>query len=164
MKTTAKAFLDTLENQGFNFFCGVPCSIFKKLIKVFDEDPAYGYIPVVREDAAIGLAGGAYMGGKTPAVFMQNSGLGTSLTALTSLSLIYDFPCLMMISWRGYLGNDAPEHLIMGDIIEKLTELMGVHYEILEPGQHEEQIARLTQKMNETKKPVALIVRKGVVS
>ena len=120
MKTTGKEFLDTLEANGIDFFTGVPCSIFKGLISIFDEEPRYGYIPVVREDAGIGLAAGAYMGGKRPAIFMQNSGLGTCFTALTSLSLIYDHPCFMAISWRGYQGKDAPEHIVMGDVIERL--------------------------------------------
>ena len=106
--------------RSLDFFTGVPCSIFKGLISIFDEEPRYGYIPVVREDAGIGLAAGAYMGDKRPAIFMQNSGLGTCFTALTSLSLIYDQPCFMAVSWRGYQGKDAPEHLVMGDVIERL--------------------------------------------
>ena len=36
----------------------------------------------MREDEAVGMAAGAYMAGRIPAVLMQNSGLGTSLNTL----------------------------------------------------------------------------------
>jgi sulfopyruvate decarboxylase TPP-binding subunit len=52
--------------------------------------------------------------GKMPAVLMQNSGLGNSIDALTSLVLLYKFPVLLIISWRGYREKDFPEHSLMG--------------------------------------------------
>ena len=68
-----------------------------------------------REDAALGVAAGAYLGGKLPAVVMQNSGLGVSLNALGSLHILYEMPCLLLVTWRGFEGKDAPEHLVMGE-------------------------------------------------
>ena len=99
-----------LKKSGFDFFTGVPCFILGGIIKALGED----YIPSVREDTAIGLACGAYLGGKKPCVLMQNSGLGYSLNVLTSLNLIYGIPVLLLVSYRGFEGKDAPEHLIMG--------------------------------------------------
>lgn len=107
---TAEEFKEELKKSGFNFFTGVPCSILGGIITALGED----YIPSVREDTAIGLAAGAYLGGKKPCVLMQNSGLGYSLNVLTSLNLIYRIPALLLVSYRGFEGKDAPEHLIMG--------------------------------------------------
>lgn len=103
-------FKGELKKSGFDFFTGVPCSILGGIIKALGED----YIPSVREDTAIGLACGAYLGGKRPCVLMQNSGLGYSLNVLTSLNLIYGIPVLLLVSYRGFDGKDAPEHLVMG--------------------------------------------------
>ncbi len=103
-------FKRELKRSGFDFFTGVPCSILSGIIKVLGEE----YIPSVREDTAIGMASGAYLGGKKPCVLMQNSGLGYSLNVLTSLNLIYGIPVLLLVSYRGFEGKDAPEHLIMG--------------------------------------------------
>ena len=64
------------------------------------------YVPSVREDEALAMAAGAFIGGKAPVVLMQNSGLGTSLNTMISLNLIYLQPCLLMISWRGHDGKD----------------------------------------------------------
>jgi sulfopyruvate decarboxylase subunit alpha len=106
----AEELKDELKKSGFDFFTGVPCSILGGIIKALGED----YIPSVREDTAIGLACGAYLGGKKPCVLMQNSGLGYCLNVLTSLNLIYGIPVLLLVSYRGFEGKDAPEHLIMG--------------------------------------------------
>jgi len=106
----AEEFKGELKRSGFDFFTGVPCSILGGIIKALGED----YVPSVREDTAIGLACGAYLGGKKPCVLMQNSGLGYCLNVLTSLNLIYGIPVLLLVSYRGFEGKDAPEHLIMG--------------------------------------------------
>src|SRR5919201_1788810 len=106
-------FLDLLEQHGYNFFTGVPCSLFEGVTQILDAEPRYGYISAVREDAALALAAGAYLGGRQPVVFMQNSGLGVSVNAIVSLNQIYDIPALLVVTWRGRGGHDAPEHLIM---------------------------------------------------
>ena len=80
-------FVQHLRHAGFDFFTGVPCSLVKSVIATLEERG--GYIAETREDAAVGLAAGAYMAGKQPVVIMQNSGLGVCLNALSSLSLIY---------------------------------------------------------------------------
>jgi hypothetical protein len=56
---------------------------------------------------------------------MQNSGLGTSLNALASLALMYGLPSLLLVTWRGHRGKDAPEHLLTGEISPRLLELLG---------------------------------------
>ncbi len=106
----AGEFKVELKRLGFNFFTGVPCSLLAGIIEALGKD----YIPSVREDTALGLAAGAYLGGKKPCVLMQNSGLGYSLNVLTSLNLIYNIPVLLLVSYRGFGGKDAPEHLVMG--------------------------------------------------
>jgi phosphonopyruvate decarboxylase len=73
-----------LLGRGFDFFTGVPCSLIESLIAALEADPAVLYVPAVREDAAVGVAAGAWLGGRRPVVLMQNSGLGTSLNALRS--------------------------------------------------------------------------------
>jgi sulfopyruvate decarboxylase alpha subunit len=133
----------------------------KSLIATLEERG--GYIPETREDAAVGLAAGAYMAGKQPVVIMQNSGLGVSLNALASLSLMYHFPCLLLITWRGYQGKDAPEHLIMGEISPRLLETLQVPYQVLSAESAAEAIGWAAGAMEQTGKPVALLLPPGVM-
>jgi sulfopyruvate decarboxylase alpha subunit len=158
---TGADFLQLLRNSGFDFFTGVPCSLVKSLIAILEERG--GYIPETREDAAVGLAAGAYMAGKQPVVIMQNSGLGVSLNALASLSLMYHFPCLLLITWRGYQGKDAPEHIIMGEISPRLLETLHVPYQVLSAESAAEAIDWAASAMKQTGKPVALLLPPGVM-
>jgi phosphonopyruvate decarboxylase len=162
-QSDSQRFLDLLEQHGFNFFTGVPCSLFDGVTRILDRDPKYGYISAVREDSALGLAAGAYLGGRQPVVFMQNSGLGVSVNALVSLNQIYDIPTLLVVSWRGQGGQDAPEHLIMGDVMEDFLRLLKIPYALLEPATLERDVDALTRTMRDTRKPVALVVPKGTL-
>ena len=159
---SSKTFIEQLQQSGFDFFTGVPCSLLSGLIAALESDPAIGYIPSVREDAAVGLCAGAYMGGKLPVLLMQNSGLGYSLNAFTSLNLIYKIPVLVIMSWRGCGGKDAPEHIIMGDINEKLLETSGMKHGVLDPNNAEELLARALQTIKEEQMPFTLLVKKGL--
>ena len=122
-----------------------------------------GYIAETREDAAVGLAAGAYMAGKQPVVIMQNSGLGVCVNALASLSLMYDFPCLLFITWRGYQGKDAPEHLIMGDISPTLLTTLKIPHQVLAKDSVPEAIRWAAETLKDTSKPVALLLPPGVM-
>src|SRR5215470_2348082 len=152
-------FLHFLLEAGFDFFTGVPCSLAKSLIATLEERG--GYIPETREDAAVGLAAGAYMAGKRPVVIMQNSGLGVCLNALASLSLIYHLPCLLLITWRGYQGKDAPEHLIMGDISPALLQTLGVPHRVLSAATVQETLRWPVETLKESNGPFALYCRQG---
>ena len=162
-------FLAALEANGYDFFAGVPCSLLKGVIRRFDEEPRWGYVSAVREDSALGMAAGAHMAGKKPAVFMQNSGLGVSMNAIVSLDVIYEIPTLIVVSWRGQDGQDAPEHLVMGEIMTSyfdgitLGEMKGLPWRILKPETIAEDVAAITKEIDERKVPGALIVAKGIL-
>lgn len=158
-----KEFCLLLKNCKFDFFTGVPCTILSDIIKYLYSNPELTYIPATREDEAIGIATGAYLGGKKTVVLMQNSGLGVSINSLTSLALLYKIPMLLIISWRGYQGSDAPEHLLMGKYLLDFLKIMNIHTEILEKDTVEKQVQNALRIMNELSIPTALILRSGVV-
>lgn len=158
-----EAFTQELINRGYDFFTGVPCSIIGNLITNLTSRPDVAYIPAVREDAAVGIAGGAYMAGRMPVVLMQNSGLGQCLNTLASLNLIYKLPCLLIVTWRGFEGKDAPEHLVMGRISEKLLDLAGIPHFTLNPDNIKSFINHSYNLIAENKAPVALFLKKGII-
>jgi sulfopyruvate decarboxylase alpha subunit len=162
----AEEFLNLLVSAGYNFFTGVPCSLISDVILLLERDPRLPYVPAVREDAAVGLATGAYLGGKTPCVLMQNSGLGQCLNALTSLNLIYKIPCLLVVTWRGcpsQTEKDAPEHLVMGRACTKLMDSIELPYKELTPENVTESIEWSREVISNKQTPVALFLPKGVL-
>ena len=157
----SKSFLKCLQGEGFNFYTGVPCSLLTGLFSNLENQTEFPYIASVREDAAVGLCSGAYLGGKLPVLLMQNSGLGYSLNAFTSLNLIYKIPILVIMSWRGCGGKDAPEHIIMGDINEKLLETSGMQYSILTQDNLSKIITEVRKTIMEEELPFTILVKKG---
>jgi phosphonopyruvate decarboxylase len=156
-------FAALLERHGFDFFAGVPCSLIEDLIAALEAHPRLPYVAAVREDVAVGLAAGAWFGGRTPAVLMQNSGLGTSLNALASLSLMYGLPLLLVVTWRGRGGQDAPEHVLMGEITPKLFDLLGIPHRVLSAESIGADLAWVADEMKARMQPVAVVVPPGVV-
>ncbi len=158
----SKSFIDRLRAAGFDFYAGVPCSLLSGLIARLESDPDIPYYPAVREDAAVGLCAGAYMGGKLPVLLMQNSGLGYSLNAFTSLNLIYKIPVLVIMSWRGCGGKDAPEHIIMGRISEQLLETSEMDFAELTDENQDAVLEKAMKKIKEERLPFTLLVKKGL--
>ena len=113
----SKALYNVLDELGFNFYTGVPCSMLSGIIELLTDKNKY--LPATKEDEAIGIAVGAYLAHKKPVVLMQNSGFCNSISHIKSLVNLYNIPILFIISMRGYDG-DACEHNGMIEITEKL--------------------------------------------
>lgn len=154
-------FVQGLQDLGVNFFTGVPDSILGGIIEELMTRKVY--TPAVREDEAVAMAAGAYMAGKIPAVLMQNSGLGTSLNTLISLNMMYRQPCILLISWRGFQGNDAPEHLVMGETMLPLLDTMKIPYRILSEQTLADDFRWMGQTFMKQRVPLALVMKKGIV-
>ncbi|MCM8811544.1 MAG: thiamine pyrophosphate-binding protein [Candidatus Omnitrophica bacterium] len=159
---TGSVCLEALKSRGFNFFTGVADSTISSLIEELYQDPA-GYVAAVREDLAVGMAAGAYLAGRWPCVLMQNSGLGYCLNALTSLNLIYRIPSLLIVGYRGYQGNDAPEHLVMGAHCTALLEEVGIPVQVPEPDQLVSAIGWADKVLRDRRIPAAVFIKPGVM-
>jgi sulfopyruvate decarboxylase subunit alpha len=155
------ALARTLLDQGFDFFTGVPCSLVASLIAALER---HGWVAETREDAALGLAAGAALAGRLPVVVMQNSGLGVSLNALGSLQTIYELPCLLVVTWRGHEGKDAPEHLVMGAAMPAILDAMRIPWRVLDAAAARDDVAWARARLGAEAGPVALVIRPGVLA
>ncbi|HXH81414.1 MAG TPA: thiamine pyrophosphate-binding protein, partial [Candidatus Tectomicrobia bacterium] len=164
MTVSGSAVVDTLERQGLDVFAGVPCSLVEDVIAALERRPGRRWIATPREDIAIGLAAGAWLGSRRPAVLMQNSGLGTSLNALASLSLMYGLPALLLVTWRGWQGKDAPEHILTGAITPPLLDLLGIPHRVPTAATLADDLAWAAAEMERRLQPVAVLVPPGVVA
>ena len=118
-----------LQKNDIENFIGVPDSTLKEFI-------SYGLkkqkiIISAREEEAIGIASGMCLSGSKSLVFMQNAGFANSLSTITSLVKLYKIPMIFLIGWRGYLKDDAPEHIMIGKIQPKLLKNIELPSKIL---------------------------------
>lgn len=141
----------------------MPCSILKDIIYLLSVDPDIRYLPATREDEALGIATGAYLAGRKPIVLMQNSGLGNSINALASLDILYRIPVLLLISWRGYEGKDAPEHLVMGKSTVRLLGDIGVPVQVVSKDDPLRAISASVESLEKRQTPAAVILRRGIL-
>ena len=144
----------------------MPDSTFGATYSAMIKDPEIRYVPAVREDVALGVASAAYLTGSRGGVVMQNSGIGNIVNPLTSFSLIYRIPVLLLVGWRGYGNpmNDAPEHWIMGEKTPEFFRMLDIPYESLEPGEVDSILDRLIAQIEQRSVPGALLVRAGVLA
>ena len=128
MMDSSEAIYDGLKDSGIDFIVSVPCVNLSKLLNMIDEDSEIIHIPVTREEEGIGICAGAYLGGKSPAILMQNSGLGNSINALKSLMELYEFPLLMIMSHRGTEGENICGQVPMGESTPLILKAMNFNF------------------------------------
>ena len=155
-------FWDHLKKRDFTFFSGVPCSILEEILVAASNDRSIKYIPAVRENAALGVASGAYLTGRKSGILIQNSGLGNIINTLTSFNLIYKIPVLMFITWRGYQAEDAPEHIIMGEKTLPLLKELNIPTVVLSEN-FKNDIDWAIDQTNKNFIPAAVILKKGII-
>jgi sulfopyruvate decarboxylase alpha subunit len=83
----------------------VPDRVFTPLIAALHADKYFTTFAATREEEALGIITGAWMGGMRGAALMQTSGFGTIPNALASLVVPSQIPALIFVSERGTLGE-----------------------------------------------------------
>ncbi|WP_340819312.1 sulfopyruvate decarboxylase subunit alpha [Methanolobus sp. WCC4] len=157
--TPSESIFKGMNDAGIDFVVSVPCANLKELIPMVDEAPDIIHLPVTREEEGVGICAGAYMGGKRPAMLMQNSGLGNSINALASLNMLYDIPLLMIMSHRGVEGEPIVAQVPMGELTTKLLDTMDIPYFIPEKDiDPAELIGKAWSEASAKKRPVAVLL------
>jgi len=97
--------LATLKANDVKLIVYVPDRVFTPLIQALHADSFFTTFAATREEEALGIITGAWMGGLRGAVLMQTSGFATIPNALASLVVPCQIPALIFVSERGTLGE-----------------------------------------------------------
>ena len=119
--------VNILLEEDINLICSVPCIMLAGVLKRLEKS-SITHIPVTREEEGVGIAAGAFLGGRKPALLMQNSGLGNSINALLSLTKLYGFPLPLIISQRGGKGEKVLAQMPMGKATTNLLKAARIDY------------------------------------
>lgn len=157
----SEAVYKGMKSARIDFVVSVPCVNLRELISLVDADPGIGHVPVTREEEGVGIAAGAYMGGRRPALLMQNSGLGNSINALASLNGLFKIPLLMIISHRGGEGETIAGQVPMGKLTPKLLDVMDIPAFVPSPAEAEVAVARAWEAAEAGGKPTAVLLDIG---
>ena len=108
-------------NRRATLSTGVPDSVIRQVLPHLNH-----YQAVPGEEHAIAIAFGARAGHGCPAVLMQNSGLGRALDALLGLQRLYETGLVAVVSNRGELAWEEPQHQDWGSLTQPLLDLLEV--------------------------------------
>ncbi len=112
----------------------VPDQMLGGIFGAAEADPFFHLTPVHREEEAVGVACGIYLGGERPAMVIQSSGLGNCLNALGALAIASRIPFLLVVGLRGELGEFNPAQFAMGRAVPGCLSALGLqHFTVEDP-------------------------------
>jgi sulfopyruvate decarboxylase alpha subunit len=124
----SKHVADALRRNDIRFFATVPDYIVSQVLEHLWADPACRVVTATREEEALGIVSGVWLGGQRGALLMQNSGLGNCVNTLGSLNVASQVPVVLVISHRGDLGEFNPAQVPVGQATERILDALGIRY------------------------------------
>jgi sulfopyruvate decarboxylase subunit alpha len=157
-----RLIVDAMKQAGINFVCSLPDANLAKLLAAVDQEPDLTHVTLCREEEGIGICTGAYIGGRTPAIVMQNGGLLNSCNALTTTALNFNIPVLLMVYYAGDLGDEG--FATLGSVTEPILRGLNIRYSVLR--KHEDiamTVKGAATLAVDSRKPVAVLLTKDVL-
>jgi sulfopyruvate decarboxylase subunit alpha len=151
-----------LKKAGIDFVATLPDEKMLEVIRTVERDHELKHVPLCREEEGIGICAGAYLAGKKTAIIMQNAGFLNSCNALTTTSLQFQIPILMLIYYAGDIGDRG--FTTLGAVTEPVLQAMGFRSYILRKQEEIDDILRGAQILaDDSKKPVAVLLTRSVL-
>jgi len=155
----AETFLNVLKDNDIRLVPYVPDNVLTPLIKGVTSDNFFQPICATREDEAIGMAAGAWMGGVKSIVMMQTSGFALIPNALASLTVPSQIPTLMVISERGTLGEFNIGQQLVARTMRPVLDTLGIaHHTLTDEATMPFIVDRSIKQAITTQAPVAFIL------
>jgi sulfopyruvate decarboxylase alpha subunit len=126
----AATVLAALRTEGIHNLVFLPDTVMGRLLALAEaqEDDFFRLIAVHREEEAVGILTGLFLGGQRGAMLIQSSGLGNTLNALGSLAMAYRIPFPLFVSLRGELGEFNPAQLHMGRAVPGSLDALTIQH------------------------------------
>jgi sulfopyruvate decarboxylase subunit alpha len=120
--------LDTLKSLDFRVAIAVPDSWLGEILVRLDREPAMRLVRATHEEEALAIACGSRLGGQRTVMFVQNAGLLSMGAGMVSLAQRYQFPLLMLVSYRGTIEDPVFYHAPKGRVTEPVLTGLGLAY------------------------------------
>ena len=127
----AKIVLEAMKSAGIDFVACLPDSALLALSQMVAQDPHFIFVPVANEGDGIAICGGAWLGGKKPAMIMENSGLFLGNYALTRSAITFGFPIMLLASYRGEFREARWFSMVEGRATEPLLNALRIPYQVV---------------------------------
>ena len=150
---------EALKANRLDTFVHVPDLVLADLIRLAEHDTATTVYAPAKEEEGIGIACGAFLGGRRAVVVMQNSGMGNVVNVLASMALPVQIPFLILISQRGELNEFNAAQVGMAQVLRPMLDALGVpHFTLERPDEIRPTLDGATALAFSTERPVAIIL------
>jgi sulfopyruvate decarboxylase subunit alpha len=126
------AFADALHEAGVDLVASLPDSRIAPLITAIAADARFVHVDLTREDEGVGVCAGAWLGGRRPCLLIQNSGLLESVNDLVTLAIFSQLPLLLVVAYRGTLGEPHWYHGPVGRVTEPVLRALAIPYVVVD--------------------------------
>ena len=158
----ARLFLDHLKAIGVDFAVLLPDTILYELDELLVADPDVDTLICSREDEGFGIAFGARLGGKTPVILMEGSGLGLSPLILARTQL-HRLPILIIAAHNWVYGERFSYHGATRLVTQPTLDMLRIPYHVLkDPSEIPWVLRALADTMAGQRTPAAVLVPRHV--
>jgi len=150
---------ETLRRNQVRLATYVPDRVLTPLIRALHDDPDFTAFATTREEEALGILVGAWMGGMRGVLLMQTSGFATLANVLASLAVPYQIPLIMIVSERGTLGEFNLGQAMVCRTMRPVLQSLGIeHHTITRIDELEFILDRSIKQAIATQAPACLIL------
>jgi sulfopyruvate decarboxylase subunit alpha len=149
--------LEQMKENGVTDVVWLPDSETNWLYLLMQAEPSLRLIPVSREGLAFSLAAGLSVGGKTPIILIQNTGLMESGDSLRGWALGMNIPVVMMVGYRGWTRHGVNQDTA-ATYTERFLHAFGITYYLVETTADAPRISIAFEEARRTRRPVAVLM------
>ncbi len=162
--TNSRLIYDALKACDVRIMSALPETWLVHLIRLAEEDPQVTLVRLAKEEEGIGISAGAHLAGVQSALLMQNHGFFAAINPIISLAQLYKIPLLMLISYRGHLGEKDPWQTQGGLATEPLLRALNIPYCLVSsPGEIARRIKDAQTMANASLHPVAVLLTRELM-
>jgi sulfopyruvate decarboxylase subunit alpha len=155
----AEIVLEGLREAGFNFVCSLPATQFHTLQEKLQEDPAFTHVAVANEGEGAAICAGAWLGGRTPAMVMETSGILVATYALLRCHATFGIPTLLLSTYRGDLGEQEWYAVHTGAALPGLLQAMRIPSKVVaDPAELKSTLLEARRSMDVSLHPVSVVL------
>src|SRR5579872_4238894 len=125
--------LDTLKRLGFGAVVAVPDGWLGEILVRIEQEPTIRLVRATHEEEALAIACGTRLGGLRTAMLVQNAGVLSMGAGMVSLAQRYQFPLLMLVSYRGTPDDPIFYHVPKGRVTEPVFAAIGLSHACVDP-------------------------------
>jgi sulfopyruvate decarboxylase subunit alpha len=150
---------DLLKAAGFDFAVTLPATQVHTLQAALIADPVVRTIAVSNEGEGAAICAGAWLGGKTPFMVIETSGILVATYALLRCHATFGIPTMILSTYRGELGEQEWYAVHTGAALPGLLQSMRIPSRVVsEVDELRTSLVEARRSMDTSLHPVSIVM------